>query len=456
MDREQELRAELLRRELAKRQANQQQAQQQVSPQQHLQQMSQSSFLPRAGQFAEQNINQPFEKYLINPLIGAIGGAEETVANAIPGISNLARKAQNLFGADLPMAKGFHFTPEQYQGLGHAAGEAGGYFAGPGMLKAGSKVAETLGNIPQLAKYLDQAKNIFSKSPNASQIGGSAAGNALLGAVMTPENQGTGALIGGTLGAAVPGVEKGIQAIKSSGLLPTKKSLTSNIFNVHDALDNRAAEGFKAVSEGVNQRGITQVPIESSFIHDLKEYFPKTKQANALLESAASGDYNALRKIQSDLYTNAKSNLKSDLEVERMRAAEMLEKRDEINQAISNHLIDTGNMDLNEILNASRNDYRLLQDIYYNKNMPNALVKMVDSETRKIPNNLLTVLKEESKPMNKFLEFHPGLKESLNRYLSLEAIKKPLKKSAGITGLGALFGLGGNLAGMKVFQNKSE
>ena len=210
-----------------------------------------------------------------------------------------------------------------------------------------------------------------------------------------------------------------VNAIKQAAFLKTKGSIKNTILNTHDALENRASEGFKTVSSEVNNRGISQIPtnlIDPNMVDNLKEYFPKTKIVNSLLNAGSYGDYNALRKIQSDLYKNGKKNLGSSLESDRLKGAEMFEKREDINQAISKHLQNTGNYDLDNILNDARNDYKTLQKVYYNPNMNKTIVNMVNKDYRKIPNNLMAVLKEKSNPMQKLKDFHPGLESAVKRY----------------------------------------
>jgi hypothetical protein len=221
-------------------------------------------------------------------------------------------------------------------------------------------------------------------------------------------------------------------------LSSTKNAIKNTIIDTHDALENEAAQGFKTVSDEVNKRGISQVSINNQLLQGLSDYFPKTKQSAQLINDANTGDYNALRKIQSQLYTKGKQNLGSSLETDRMRGAEMFEKRDDINQAISDHLQNTGNNDLVGILNKARNDYRTLQNIYYNPNMNNAIVNMVNKNYRKIPNNLTNVLQEQSVPMQALRDFHPGLENALSKYQMQQNISSKIKKYALPVALGAV------------------
>jgi hypothetical protein len=246
--------------------------------------------------------------------------------------------------------------------------------------------------------------------------------------------------------AALGGLFRAIPALAPV----TKKSIINNIWKTHDALENRAAAGFKQVSKEATNRGIDKVPMEKQNfnIEDLKEYFPNTKASAQLLSNAQTGDYNALRKVQSDLYTRGKKNLQSDFEAERDRGEEMLDRRNDVNQGISEHLKNTGNSDLSDILDSSRKDWKTLQDVYYNRNLSNSVAKLVDEDIRKVPKNLTDILQEDSKPMQKFRNFHPGLEN---------AVKKHLLQKKAITGLGwGSAGLyGGNMLYNELLGKKS-
>jgi hypothetical protein len=232
----------------------------------------------------------------------------------------------------------------------------------------------------------------------------------------------------------------GISALK----IPTRAGIKNSLLNPHDALENKAVQGFNTVSNEINKRNISNVPLWNQDINmgEIRSYFPKTRQYDELFSKAHEGDYNALRKIQTDLYTSGKKNLGSSLEADRMKGAEMFEKREDINNAISNHLQNTGNHDLNDILNAARNDFHTLQKIYYNKNMNPAIINMVDKNYRKIPKNFINVLQEESKPMQALRDFHPGLESALKKHIFYKNALGKIGKYVAPPALGALGGYG--------------
>ena len=218
----------------------------------------------------------------------------------------------------------------------------------------------------------------------------------------------------------------------------TKKSIANAIIKPHDILENTASKGFQTVAQEVEKRNLPNVPIDQNLIGSLTDYFPKTKQAASLLNAASTGEYGALRKIQSQLYNSGKKNLNSPLDTDRMKGEEMFEKREDINQAISNHLQNLGQHDLNKTLNKARDDYKKLQEIYFNPNLNNAITNMVDKDIRKIPKNLVDVLTENSVPMKNLINFHPGLQEKISRHLVGRKIGSGLTKFSAPLGAGAL------------------
>lgn len=230
----------------------------------------------------------------------------------------------------------------------------------------------------------------------------------------------------------------------ASMLVPsTNKGMAKYIQKSHDTIQNNAISGFKEVSQGAKERNIPNVPIQNSLdISKIERFFPKTEEAKELLNSARIGDYDALRQVQADLFSEGNKSLGSTKSAERRKGAKMHEHRNKINQAISDNLIMTGNYDLNDLLNNSIKDYKTLKNVYYNENLNKSIRNLVDKEKRKIPKNLSTILKEDSKTMNKFKEFHPKLENKMSRYGFQKGLSKVLSKGLIYGGLPAL-GIGG-------------
>ncbi len=339
--------------------------------------------LQRAANDVEQHIINPVEQFGRTARnMGA--GFAQGIANTPANIYNLGAMGANALGAHLPQSPTFKFAPE---GNASTAGEVASYFTAPEL--AFGAVSKALG----------------------------AGGNALK-ALSKPQN-----------------------------LLTSKNSLKNELLSKHDVIENRASDAFKHVSNQVNKRGINKIPIDEhfdpGFFQNLKQYFPNTRASAELISKAESGDYNALRKMQGDLYKRAKKNLGSDFEADNLRGTEMLEKREDVNEAIANHLKNTGNHDLNRDLDAARQDWRTLQNTYYNDNISNSLVKMFNKDIRKVPDNLVNLLSEESIPMANLKEFHPGLDNKLASYKLMQGILKKVGK------YGIPAAIGGGIVGYK-------
>lgn len=243
-------------------------------------------------------------------------------------------------------------------------------------------------------------------SGGTSLLGGSLASGAL-GALQAPPGQklesgAENALLGLGLGSAFNTTGKLLKPFITN-------SISKSIQNYHDSLSNMASQGFQDVSNGVAQRGIQTVPIENDILDQIKDnkYFPNTPKFNSLINDARGGDYNSLRDLQSELWNKGTKGVKSQSIADQNQGEEMLDTRDKINDAISNHLVSTGNDDLNNTLNQSRYGYQKLRDIFYNKNLNPTIRDLVDPDVRLMPekNALINALKENSKPMNELKNF---------------------------------------------------
>lgn len=205
-------RKELARRELARR--KQLQTTKQNVPQE-------TSLLERSGEAAQKYINEPMRQASL--------GFAQGLANIGPGTYNLGAKAANLIpGVNIEEKKGFHFAPET---IPSEIGQIGSFFTPFGLLGAPSHIQK----IPQIANAIKYASKIVGKSPSAiqkmlkglgSETGKSIGTSALTGAVMSPEDQGTGAALGGLgagigsgLGYAIPkGISKSKNILNKLGL----------------------------------------------------------------------------------------------------------------------------------------------------------------------------------------------------------------------------------------------
>lgn len=300
----------------------------------------------------------------------------------------------------------------------------------------------------------------------SSLLGQGAAGFGMGAAAAPPgqriESGAENALLTTGLGKVLPMIGKTVGNLISPA---TDKSMAANVQGIHDLIDNQASQGFQDVGKGVTDRGITQVPMQLSVMNDLSnviksKYFPKTEQSRNMINDALSGDYNSLRKMQTELWKKGTKAASSDSLLDQNKADEIFDLRDRINNNISHHLVRTGHEDLNSLLNQSRGAYKYLQDTFYNKNISPQIKKLVNPDIRATPKNLGKLLQTDSIPMqnlrnaisrvpeNNWLGQNPFTHPSDIESYNLRKGVKPLMKSLGYTG----FGLGEALTLYKLMQ----
>lgn len=171
------------------------------------------SLLQKSGNLAQKYINDPVESALQG---GGdfMSGLLQGTANIVPGTINLGKKALNLLpGVNIPESKALNFAPNNMNAF---LGEMASYLVPGGALKTPSHIQD----IPKIANAIKQASQIVGKSPTAiskimktlsSTTAKTAGSNALLGSVMNPEDQesgaiegGLGSLAGSAIGKSVP------------------------------------------------------------------------------------------------------------------------------------------------------------------------------------------------------------------------------------------------------------
>ena len=228
-----------------------------------------------------------------------------------------------------------------------------------------------------------------------------------MGAAQAPPGQRmegglTNALVTTLLGKVIPSAGKMAESIISP---VTKNDFAQSVQGVHDAISNDASQGFQNVTQGVNDRGINQVPLTLSTMNDISNavksgYLPNKPQTTDLLNNASFGDFNALRDLRSELWKRATKASSSDSLIDNNKGDEMFDLMSRIDNHISNHLDNTGNTDLSSQLRDSMDKYKYLKDTFYNKNLPVGMKKLVNPEIRETPDNLGTLIQRDSIPMN--------------------------------------------------------
>lgn len=210
------------------------------------------------------------------------------------------------------------------------------------------------------------------------------------------------------------------------------------IQNNYNLMDTQASNDFEHVGNEVVRRQIPHAPINQALddrITAMKDYLPKTDRSRQLINDARTGDYQALRDLQTDLFHRGNKRLNSDLASDNNEGERMLEDREHINNAISDNLINTGNSDLNVILNRGRNTYRNMQEIYHPQRPKNPPISNLVGENQHIPDNLLNVLQQDSENMQRVRNANPQATNLLQRHLTRQNALTNLKRLGTIAGI---------------------
>lgn len=221
----------------------------------------------------------------------------------------------------------------------------------------------------------------------------------------------------------------GVNALRTIDPAKVAKSIQDS----HDTLHTSAVNDFKNVEKGAYNRNVSSVPLRPDLISDIYDHplIPKSEKMKSILNAAYTGDYSGLRDLQSELWQRGTKAVRSPLISESNAGETLFDLRDEVNNSIKNHLINTGNRDLANMLGQGVNKYKLLKDTYFSKKTPAAIKNLVDPESRKIPNKLMDVLSQESKPMNRVKEQNPFAAKKTEQYKNKQKAISKLKKIGG-------------------------
>lgn len=305
---------------------------------------------------------------------------------------------------------------------------------GAGITELGHQLINTPKNV---ADYLANRVNLIPQSwanavPAQNDISGDI--NQFFGSATTPADQFLRST--GQNALNIAGTAAGISEL--APYLTTKNAIKNQLLNTHDALQAQANQQYAAVSNAIKERNVPNLDPDRNAILDVLQYLPQTQTYQDMLSSAYDGDYDSLRSLQSDLYNRAKKGLASDDLNNNLIGENLMEKRQLINNSVANSLNNLGQSDLAQTLQDANNNYRTLKQIYYNPNLGAPMIKMFDSNIRKIPPNLINTLGTDSVPMQNLINYHPGLQDNINGYNRAQFILNKLKYPA----LGFLSGMG--------------
>lgn len=242
-------------------------------------------------------------------------------------------------------------------------------------------------------------------------------------------SRGRNIAIGALEGAAVPvsgaGARGAGRIVKSLFNKSSPQKTASIIQGGHDFLDKQAGELYDYVSNEAKQRGIDKMPIPNKLIEDTERFFPNTEASRNLIKKSKTGDYESIRKLQSDLRKRGEKLKSSDYAADRDKGEEALDTRDKLNKEVADTFDVFGHSDLKEKLSEANNIYRNLKDTYYSHP---TISKLVNPELRKVPKNINDTVMEISKPMEKVRNAHPELENEVKLAKQKKDAMELLKK----------------------------
>lgn len=241
-------------------------------------------------------------------------------------------------------------------------------------------------------------------------------------------------------------VASGIGKVKKALTEPDLKAALRETQNKVNVMDKKYGKTLDKIESQVKSRGINDIPINSKLLSEAESLLDKSPETKALIKSSKKGDYKSLRQLQADLRVIGENSLSNKLSTERNVGKQALSVRDRINKGIEDHFKSTGNKDLAEDLNSTREGYRNMKDIYFST----PALARIFGKRQNIPKNPLTLLTEENVEMNKFKEAHPEIAETLEEALSHKKKMALLKAAGKIFGTGVVGG--GTVSGISSFK----
>lgn len=213
------------------------------------------------------------------------------------------------------------------------------------------------------------------------------------------------------------------------------KSLARTAQQSHDKLKNEAVNIFRDTKKEFSNRNLPPVQLPKSYIDSARKHLPETEEIDKLLKKAESGDFNAIRQLQSELGQEGSSYSGSKLITEKKTGKEILDLRRQINKATEDHLNAVGANDLSGNIKSANDMYTKMHETYYKHP---TIRSMVDkSKGRIIPRNPMTAFSEESDRIKPFHNEHPEIKEAVDLTENKKRLMKKLKIPLGLGVLGS-------------------
>lgn len=357
---------------------------------------SDDSYLSKAADIA-QHFNRAVEG---TGLPNAARGFFQSGSDIIRGVGNL------IPGVNIPDPRFSDMPIEEVnpalQRLGDIAGRLAGYAPAA------------------IAQEGIQGLNALKSAPKALRRIGAGAG---IGAAVSPDSRMGGAVTGG-VASALPAISEAIAGIKP--LNPVKA-----IQNRYDTRVQKASNAFDSVAHQAKAAGIDTIPVEKSLLDKIKKIGPKTEKFRSFVDKAATGEYDRVRKLQTELWKRAEKANSSDLLSDQDVGENLLSLRDKINEGFKAHLAKEGHPVLAKDLTNAMDEWRKIQDIYGSHKTISKLVGPLRLE----PKNILETLQERSEPMKLIRLHNPEIEQAVKHQKYSSALKKSLQAGSGLTGI---------------------
>jgi hypothetical protein len=382
--------------------------------------------LETAGNLADLLINKPIE---MTGLPSFARGAFQSGENIIRGVGNVP--------ADIAEYTGHEINPKSIPGIGQVYPIPRTEFprpqnVNPYLGEAAEDVGSLLGlgAVNKIYQGGKQALNALPYAKNIPNFAKNILAGAGTGAAVSPDNRELGGVLGGGLtavGEAIPAATNTFNKLKPKAFEAIQEG--------YDTKLKKAGDIFKSVSRIAERKDLNNIPLRQGIIDEIKEFGPKKKSFTRLIDQIKDGNYEALRKAQSELFKRAEKAKSSDLISEQDLGDKLYDLRDEINESIFTHFTNKGLPKLAERLKRGMSQYKQLIDVYHSHPQ---IAKLV-GENRLTPQNS-KVLRENSERMKRLKQEHPEIEKQLS-------LERKIKTAAGLLGGSAILGEAKHLIG---------
>jgi phage gp46-like protein len=225
------------------------------------------------------------------------------------------------------------------------------------------------------------------------------------------------------------------RGIKSALTKINPKELLAEVQGGHDKLMQHSSDIYNFVKDEVKPRGVGKIDVKPEILDEAYQHLPKTRANQKLIESAKTGDYDALHQLQSDLGKQGRQASASDSFAERNLGQEIHDTRNKINESIIERFKDYGHEDLAKLLEEAKGKYKKMKELYYSHPR---IAQLVEKGLRKEPANAMNMFSEVSDPMKAILQEHPNIGNALETQRTAKDFFNKLKLAKkGAIGLGA-------------------